>query len=155
MHFMSEPYLIFVISFTQAAFSNSKFYTRKFTKNTQKWSGMNSSKGSGLPSWFKCSVIAWSNLLFEWEVIFFLKFAKQRAQRVSCWSSLAFCCSIQYPTHAMSLPYFIPPLEKERHPPNRTAQYIIDPLVLWIMLKRAEGAVKVAFDDLAVRALWH
>ena len=30
------PYLIFVISFTQAAFSNSKFYTRKLTKNNPK-----------------------------------------------------------------------------------------------------------------------
>lgn len=30
------PYLIFVISFTQAAFSNSKFYTGKLTKNTSK-----------------------------------------------------------------------------------------------------------------------
>ena len=29
-------YLIFVISFTQAAFSNSKFYTQKLTKNTPK-----------------------------------------------------------------------------------------------------------------------
>ena len=29
-------YLIFVISFTQAAFLNSKFYIRKFTKNTPK-----------------------------------------------------------------------------------------------------------------------
>ena len=29
-------YLIFVISFTQAAFSNFKFYTQKLTKNTQK-----------------------------------------------------------------------------------------------------------------------
>ena len=31
-----SPYLIFVISFTQAAFSNSKFYTRNLTKNTPK-----------------------------------------------------------------------------------------------------------------------
>ena len=31
-----ESYLIIVISFTQAAFSNSKFYTRKLTKNTPK-----------------------------------------------------------------------------------------------------------------------
>ena len=31
-----HAYLIFVISFTQAAFSNSKFYTRKLTKNTPK-----------------------------------------------------------------------------------------------------------------------
>ena len=29
-------YLIFVISFTQAAFYNSKFYTQKLTKNTPK-----------------------------------------------------------------------------------------------------------------------
>ena len=33
-------YLIFVISFTQAAFSNSKFYTQKLTKNTPKHSKM-------------------------------------------------------------------------------------------------------------------
>ena len=33
-------YLIFVISFTQAALSNSKFYTQKFTKNTPKHSKM-------------------------------------------------------------------------------------------------------------------
>ena len=32
--------LIFVISFTQAAFSNSKFYTQKLTKNTPKHSKM-------------------------------------------------------------------------------------------------------------------
>ena len=31
-----QPYLIFVISFTQAAFSNTKLYTRKLTKNTTK-----------------------------------------------------------------------------------------------------------------------
>ena len=34
--YWTYPYLIFVISFTQAAFSNSKFYTQKLTKNTQK-----------------------------------------------------------------------------------------------------------------------
>ena len=33
-------YLIFVISFTQAAFSHSKFYTQKLTKNTPKHSKM-------------------------------------------------------------------------------------------------------------------
>ena len=33
---LTGPYLIFVISFTQAAFSNSKFYTWKLTKNTEK-----------------------------------------------------------------------------------------------------------------------
>ena len=36
LHAGQEPYLIFVISFTQAAFLNSKFYTRKLTKNTPK-----------------------------------------------------------------------------------------------------------------------
>ena len=35
-----RAYLIFVISFTQAAFSNSKFYTQKLTKNTPKHSKM-------------------------------------------------------------------------------------------------------------------
>ena len=30
------PYLIFVISFTQAGFLNPKFYTQKMIKNTQK-----------------------------------------------------------------------------------------------------------------------
>ena len=37
---IAGPYLIFVISFTQAAFSNSKFYTQKLTKNTPKHSKM-------------------------------------------------------------------------------------------------------------------
>ena len=36
----SLAYLIFVISFTQAALSNSKFYTQKLTKNTPKHSKM-------------------------------------------------------------------------------------------------------------------
>ena len=35
-----KTYIIFVISFTQAAFSNSKFYTQKLTKNTPKHSKM-------------------------------------------------------------------------------------------------------------------
>ena len=33
---VTDAYLIFVISFTPAVFSNSKFYTRNFTKNTPK-----------------------------------------------------------------------------------------------------------------------
>ena len=37
---MEHTYLIFVISFTQAAFSNSKFYTQQFTKITPKHSKM-------------------------------------------------------------------------------------------------------------------
>ena len=35
-----QAYLIFVISFSQAAFSNSKLYTRKLPKNTPKHSKM-------------------------------------------------------------------------------------------------------------------
>ena len=34
-HCHCHSYLIFVISFTQAAFFNSKFYTRKLTKNIE------------------------------------------------------------------------------------------------------------------------
>ena len=33
---MGKAYLIFVISFTQAGFSNSKFYTQKYLKFTPK-----------------------------------------------------------------------------------------------------------------------
>ena len=37
---MLRAHLIFVIYFTQAAFSNSKFYTQKLTKDTPKHSKM-------------------------------------------------------------------------------------------------------------------
>ena len=59
-----EAYLIFVISFTQAAFFNSKFYTRKLTKNTPK-TLKNVPEKSNI-----CSFCIQSGKCYTWQNIF-------------------------------------------------------------------------------------
>ena len=60
----SCSYLIFVISFTQATFFNSKFYTRKLTKNTPK-TLKNFPEKSNI-----CSFCIQSGKCYTWQNIF-------------------------------------------------------------------------------------